>query len=414
MARSQSNFNKQLISLAPDAVIDMYSIDFSHLQANFDMLKDLHGINLGADTIYRFCPMVNSANPIYWQGKAYQPLPVKMEGFEHQSDGRLPRPKMSIANPEGIFSKIVRSNFDFANCKITRKRTFAKFLDDANFQNRGLNEQGENPFGKADPDSHFPDDVFFINKKTSEDKNALTFELVSALELKDSGVPARIIMPNFCGWSYRCSVGCGYKGLAIETVDGADLTQVNGSTVDPTLYPNGLSDIPEWKRNGSIGTELLPGGYSVKDLVKITPRNSTNPYKSTPIVFVCLKGHELASRHHPFLDTEYWGKDECSKTLDSCKKRFKGSSDPLLVEDFEGYVNNHSDLLSNFSSHGGGRTKAKFGEDHWLAYGNNEGRTMNYKKPIIENFPSDHNKHDLTFEGLRFGGFPGTERYPAE
>ena len=130
MAKSESNFNKQLVSITPDSVVDMYEIDFSNLQSNFEMLKDLYGVNLGADPVYRFSPMKNSSNPVYWQGNAYQPLPVKMEGFESQSDGRLPRPTISIANPEGLLSKIVRSNKDFANCKITRKRTFVKFLDD--------------------------------------------------------------------------------------------------------------------------------------------------------------------------------------------------------------------------------------------------------------------------------------------
>jgi len=177
MAKSQSNLNKQLVSLTPDTLIDLYEIDFSNLQMDFEMLRDRAGINLGADAVYRFCPMVNSANPIYWQGNAYQPLPITMEGFEHQSDGRLPRPKLTIANPEGILSVIVHSNHDFANCQVTRKRTFARFLDDANFPNRNLNDDGENPFGEADPNSHYPDDVFFINRKTAENKNHIEFEL---------------------------------------------------------------------------------------------------------------------------------------------------------------------------------------------------------------------------------------------
>ena len=135
MSKSQSSLNKQLISLTPDAIVNLYEIDFSILQENFEQLKDLYGINIGADAIYRFCPMINGTNPVIWQGNSYQPLPIKMEGFEHKSDGRLPRPTLTIANPEGIFSKIVHSNEDFANCKVSRKRTYARFLDDENFLN---------------------------------------------------------------------------------------------------------------------------------------------------------------------------------------------------------------------------------------------------------------------------------------
>ena len=76
MAKSKSSFNKSSISLNPDALITLFEIDFSSLQADFSMLEDVIGANIGADCVYRFCPMKNSFNPIYWQGKGYQPLPV--------------------------------------------------------------------------------------------------------------------------------------------------------------------------------------------------------------------------------------------------------------------------------------------------------------------------------------------------
>ena len=354
MAKSESNFNKQLSSITSDSVIDMFEIDFSNLQANFEMLKNLYGVNIGADAIYRFCPMKNSSNPIYWQGNAYQPLPIKMEGFEHQSDGRLPRPKMSIANPEGLLSKIVRMNENFVNCKVTRKRTFSRFLDDDNFQNRGLNQQGKNPFGEADPDSHYPDDVFFINKKVSEDKFSISFELVSNLELEGSDVPARIVLPSHCGWNYRCSIGCGFQGLAIEDSDSNNLI----SRYLSVNYPNGIKDVPDWNKFGITRSEQAPTGYDHGQLVKVVPKSSGDPYKSTPTVFLCIKTHALARDHYPFFDKDHWVKDVCNKTIDSCKKRFSDSPTHSI---FKAY-----------------------------------------------------SKIDKTYRGLRFGGFPGTDRYPLE
>jgi len=361
MSKAQSNFNKALVSLTPDTLIDLYEIDFSNLQPNFEMFKDVLGANFGADTVYRFCPMKNSSNPIYWQGKAFQPLPVAMEGFEQQGDGRLPRPKITIANPEGLLSKIVHANFDFANCKVTRKRTFARFLDDDNFIDPGTkNDAGKNPFGEANPNSHYPDDVFFINKKSSENKNIIQFELVSSLELEGTEVPARIVLPNYCGWVYRCSIGCGYKGLPIETASTEPLTtgfsKESGNTgaVAPGLYPNGIDDVDSWDSYGKNGTEVDPRGYDLGDVVKIIPRNADNPYKSTPSVFVCIKGHALASAHHPFFDKNFWAKDECNKTLEACKKRFSPGK------------------------------------------------------------LSEYNKIDKTYPGIRFGGFPGTDKHRPE
>lgn len=359
MSQSITNINKQLISVTPDTLIDLYEIDFSHLQPNFEELNDLYGITLGADSVYRFCPMINGTNPVIWQGKSYQPLPVQMEGFEQKSDGRLPRPTFTLANPNGLFSKIVHSNQDFANSKVTRKRTYARFLDAENFKER------INPFGDPDPDSHLVDDVYFVNKKQEENNKIIKFELVSALELEESYVPARVVLSDYCNFTYRCSVGCRYKGLPIETSSGkslikgfagnkqkSDSGEFETGYVNAARYPNKMYSVPEWNR--------LNSAYSVGDVVKIIPRNSNNPYKSTAQVFVCIQDHSDVSKHHPYFDKEYWLKDECSKTIEGCKKRFSDKVDSLTGID----ISNHNESLNS--------------------------------------------------KGLRFGGFPGTEKFAIE
>lgn len=365
MTKSSADINKQLISINPDAIIELYEIDFSSIQSNFDQFFQEYGVNLSAEPVYRFTPMVNGNNPIIWQGKSYQPMPIKMEGFEHKSEGRLPRPTLSLANPGGIFSKIVYSNQDFLNCKVTRKRTFARFLDDDNFQNKNLNNKDNNPFGSADARAYFPEDVYYINRKTLENKEEIQFELVSPLELENAWIPARNVMSNYCNWTYRCSVGCGYKGLAIETLEGQDLTKgfafkpetVNGvGYVDPKRYTQAVQDspsdssVPEWQNSL---------GYALGDLVKITPGHSDSPYAQTPQVFVCIQSHSDAQKKHPYFSPEYWLKDECAKTIDACKKRF-------------------STEFPQFSE-----------------YNQIEGTTSND-------------------QGIKFGGFPGTEAYPIE
>ena len=437
MAKSKSSFNKSSISLNPDALITLFEIDFSSLQADFSMLEDVIGANIGADCIYRFCPMKNSFNPVYWQGNGYQPLPIEIEGFEQQGDGRLPRPKMTLANPEGLLSRIVHSNHDFANCKVTRKRTFARFLDDNNFIDPGTkNDAGKNPFGEADPEAHYPDDVYFINKKSSENKNVLQFELVSALELTGSEIPARIVMPNYCNWVYRCSVGCQYKGLPIETIDGNTLT--DGFTVptkigrvrqviNPEDYPQGVESIKEWSSYGEGGTISNIKGYAAGALVKVTPRNISNPYQAAPAVYVCAKPHLIAKDHHPFFDKDTWAKDECDKTLSACKKRFGRGGRAELEKDYEKYVDDNSDLLSHFN---GGiafgnppkvyDSKYDFGKAHWEQAGAIEfqrgDRTIGLETvPLSESKDlSRFNMVDNVQPGLRFGGFPGTDKHSPE
>ena len=395
---SSSNLNKQLNSLTPDTLLEFFEIDFSTLQANFDQFKLDYGITFGADPIYRFCPMINGTNPIIWQGVSFQPLPIRIEGFEHKSEGGLPRPILTLANPDGIFSRIVYSNQDFTNCKVTRKRTFAKFLDLDNFQNRNQEGGTNSLFALEDKEAHFDDDIYYVNRKVSENKKSISFELISPLEMDNAKIPARKIISNFCPWTYRCSVGCKYSGLPIESIEGVDLTEnflskknqglfsnsssINEALLDKDLgkvradrYPEMLKSVPEWSPFGHQFSEeskkFLEGSeggifsYKLGDLVKIVNSSSSNPYVQAPQVFVCTKTHTSPAEFHPYLSKSYWAKDECSKTISACKKRFppRGS-----VE-----------------------------EKKYATRGNIFVR----KEGTI---PQD----------LRFGGFPGTEEYPFE
>lgn len=353
MSNSSASLMDQSLSVISDSIVELYEIDFSNLQSNFDILADIYGINFGAEPIYRFTPVSNEGNPIYWQGEAYQSLPMMAEGFESKSDGRLPRPSLSIANPQGLFSKIVHSNDDFANCKVTRKRTFVRFLDDQNFVNE------KNPYESSDSNAHFPDDVFYVGRKVQESKEALKFELVSSLELENTLVPARVVLSGYCGFTYRCSVGCTYKGLPIETSDGKSLRQdfsyrmplvedkYNVGYIDPELYPDGINSeqIKEWSRFGRNQDSSNPVGYELNDIVKIFPSKSTNPYNSTPQLFVCTQSHQPASKFHPFFSKQYWLKDECKKTLEACKKRFSIKNQD---EDLKLYNQANSQTLLRF------------------------------------------------------------------
>jgi len=360
MSKSTSNLAKQMLSINPDTLIELYEIDFGNLEENIRFLHDREDVNFGSGTVYRFCGMINGSNPIYWQNKAYQPLPIESEGFEKTGDGRLPRPKIRIANPDGLFSMITKTNKDFSNCKVIRKRTFARFLDQENYLNRNTNAEGLTSFGLPDPDAYFDDDIFYINKKTLEDYNVIEFELVSALELEEAFVPARIILSNYCNWTYRCSIGCGYKGLPLQTSDGQSLTSgfaKDKSSLDQGVidYNKNFNDIKEWNRFGDGGSSDDLKGYKLGDMVKIVGKQSSNPYRTTPNIFVCIQSHQLAKDHYPFFDKEYWLKDECSKTLEACNLRY--SQDPAITP---------------------------------------------------------FNKADKYPEGLRFGGFPGTDSFSVE
>lgn len=183
-----STIQEEIQSLSPSAIIELFVLDTTMLE--------------GGD-IYRFHPGTNNLqSSVTWQGKEYLPLPIEAEGFDVTAAGSLPRPKIRVANVQGLFSAMVASMDDLVGCKITRKRTMARFLDAENFK-------GGNP--EADPSQHFPDQMWFIDQKTSENKHLIEWELASAFDLQGVMLPFRQVIQNSCCWGYR-GPECGYDG----------------------------------------------------------------------------------------------------------------------------------------------------------------------------------------------------------
>ena len=188
---STQTHNSALLDLEPDTLIELYELDLGEQEG-----------------LYRFHPGKNDLKDIMLRDKngvlqTYFPMPIEASGFEMRGDGQLPRPKLLIANPGGIITDVLKRRNDLVGSTIIRKRIFLKYLDDENFPN------DFNPFGVADPDSRFDDDIFTINRKVQESKYFVEFELVSPLELEDIQIPARTMIADYCTWQYR-GEGCLY------------------------------------------------------------------------------------------------------------------------------------------------------------------------------------------------------------
>lgn len=178
----------EIQSLAPTALIELFVLDTSNLEGG---------------GIFRFHAGTNSLQqPVVWQGLTYQPLPIEAEGFDISSQGTLPRPKIRVANVQGLFSAVAAENDDLVGCKVTRKRTFARYLDAVNFPNGNT---------YADPHQYLPDDLYFVEQKTSETRYVIEWELSSAFDLVGVQLPRRQIIQGTCMWRYRSSE-CGYVG----------------------------------------------------------------------------------------------------------------------------------------------------------------------------------------------------------
>ncbi|EJH4505442.1 phage minor tail protein L [Cronobacter malonaticus] len=175
-------------SLSPSALIELFVLDMSNTTSGGKRY-----FHAGTNEL---------SQPIIWQGISYEPWPIVASGFDKSGQGTLPRPKIQVSNFGGTVSAEVQANDDLVGCKITRKLTLARFLDAANF------EDG-NP--TADPNQHFPDEMWFIEQKTLETHQVVEFELSSVFDLMGVQLPYRQIIKNTCPWKYR-GAECGYTG----------------------------------------------------------------------------------------------------------------------------------------------------------------------------------------------------------
>lgn len=183
-------------SLAASAIVELFELD---------------AMLLGAGAKLYFHAGTNAlAQPVVWQGISYLPLPIDASGFEWSGKGQIPRPKLRVANVDGLFGAMVAQYASLLGAKVTRRKTLAKFLDAVNFPG-GVNTT-------ADPTQSYPDEIYFVDRKASENAVFLEFELASALDLPGVMLPRRQFIANTCAWRYR-GAECGYAGASVSDIN---------------------------------------------------------------------------------------------------------------------------------------------------------------------------------------------------
>ncbi len=185
----------ELQKIVPSSVIELFVLELNTTQ---------HGVS---DT-YRFHAGANmdSNGELVWAGNTYQRFPIEAEGFEYSGNGQLPRPKVRVSNILGTITAILLTlPSGLEGAKFTRIRTLARYIDAVNFPG------GVNPYGTPDPTAAFPSEVYFIDRKTSENRDVVEFELAAAFDLAGVRAPKRQCIANICQWVYR-SAECGYTG----------------------------------------------------------------------------------------------------------------------------------------------------------------------------------------------------------
>ena len=205
---SSAAITGELQGINPTAIIELFQLELN---------ADQHGVN---QTYYfHNGTKQNSGNNLVFGGTIYIALPIEADGFAYSGQGSLPRPTLRVSNIlSTITALLVTLPNGLEGAKVTRLRTLARYIDDANFPSG-------NPYGTPDPTALFPLEVYYVDRKSTENRNLVEFEMASAFDLASVRAPKRQCISR-CQWVYR-SAECGYTGT--NYFDANDNPVVNTS-----------------------------------------------------------------------------------------------------------------------------------------------------------------------------------------
>ncbi len=318
--------NAELLKLDGNLLINLFVIDFSSL-----VFSPLSAPFFG-NTVFRFHNNIKyMPNNIVWNNQTYIAAPIQAEGFEQNSKGAISSPKLSLSVPDSqvnllkLFKQqLAALDHDLVGAKVTRIRTFAKFLDAVNFTDETA------PVGlDPDPNAELCKDIFYINQKTYEDKNVLQFDLTSIFDLSGLQLPQRIVSANRCLFAYR-GEGCLYEknDRRNTTIHGSTSTLPENAppvaTVnDELIYGEVLRNNESYVDKGefSLLEDYYPGDsvYIEKNGIK---------YYFVAVAASSRNNSTHSDRTPP--NSKYWVADECSRTQRGCALRPHNRSDGAL------------------------------------------------------------------------------------
>lgn len=151
--------------------------------------------------------------PVVFDGEVYDFWPFQLTGLALSTD-QAAEPSLSVSNLDGHISALCLQFKDMVNAKVSIIDTYTVYLDAVNFPDH------VNP--TADP-TMFTLQTFWLDTKTSEDDEVVTWALSSPADLQGLVIPTRQIT-SLCEWAlrgqYRSGDGCTYNGTAYFDAKG--------------------------------------------------------------------------------------------------------------------------------------------------------------------------------------------------
>ena len=251
-------------TLAPNAIIELFELELD---------ATLHG----ASTIYYWHAGTNEnvTGNIIFGGNTYARLPIEATGFDYTSSGSLPRPTLRVANLMGDVTALLllvnatTAGNDLGGAIVRRIRTLKKFLD---------GEPG------ADPDARFPTEVWYVDRKSNENRDVVEFELASKLDLAGQMIPRRQVIANVCQWKYR-GAECGYTGPPVASVVGQPI--VPDSSAEAIAYAAAEATVESTKAALDAATIALNDATNALNVAEGTWTLSSSQY--SPFYYVAVR-----------------------------------------------------------------------------------------------------------------------------
>lgn len=149
-------------------------------------LYELDCTALGGLTYHFTNNLYENGTQVVWQGNNYTFIPIQSTGWEimggtANGSTSQPTPTITVSNVNKILLNAVVTLGDIVGAKLTRYRTFQKFLD------------GQ----PAEDSSEFlGPDVYYINQKVAHNNSIISFQLINPIDLPGKYLPGRQILKD--------------------------------------------------------------------------------------------------------------------------------------------------------------------------------------------------------------------------
>ncbi len=171
----------------------------------------------------------NFEKDLVFQGRTYLYIPCEMSNLQYGSDGKQNRPVIKISNVNNFISNLIKDRGNLLGKEFNRKKMLAKDLDAVNFDGAS-----KNPLGSSGFKDFISNDKFVVNKKNSENKERVEFELSNILDIDGLTCPSRKVYNNTCQWQYR-GHGCNYGKILNYNGPNVQITKPTKTSLEEVL-----------------------------------------------------------------------------------------------------------------------------------------------------------------------------------